>query len=74
MVLLNNHANDNKTLVDTLLYSIESCTSVLHELIVRRDENISKDSGTTDSAEVSLWDKSLVLMYSCTKDEENPKT
>ena len=74
MVLLNNHANDNKTLVDSLLCSIESCTSQLHELIVRRDENISKDSGNTGSAEVSLWDKSLVLMYSCTKDEENPKT
>ena len=53
--------------------SSRSCTSQLHELIVRTDENISKDSGNTSSAEVSLWDKSLVLMYSCPRDEENPK-
>ena len=50
-----------------------SCTSQLHELIVRRDENISKDSGNTGSAEVRFREKSLVLICSCPCDEENPK-
>ena len=49
------------------------CTSQLHELIMRRDENISKDSGNKSSAEVRFRDKSLVLIYSCPGDEEIPK-
>ena len=74
VVLQNNIANDDRTRVDFLLCSIESYTSELHELIVGRDENVSKDSGNTSLTEVSLRDKSLVSMYSCTRDEENPKT
>ena len=63
VVLQNNIANDDRTRVDFLLCSIESCTSELHELIVGRDDNVSKDSGNTSLTEVSFWDKSLLLIY-----------
>ena len=53
VVLQNNCANDNRKLVDSLLCSIESCSSQLHELIVKGDENIAKYSGNTSSAEVT---------------------
>ena len=71
VVLQNNIANDNTTLGDSLLCSIESCSSQLHELIVRGDENIEKYSWNTSSAKVRFCGKSLVLVYSCPGDQEN---
>lgn len=73
VVLQNNIANDDRPRVDSLLCSIESCTSALHELIVGRDENASKDSGNTSLTEVSFCDKSVLFIYSCHSVEENPK-
>ena len=74
VVLQNNVANDDRTRVDVLLCSIESCTSELHELIVGRDENVSKDSGNTSLTEVMSCDKSLLLIYGCLNSaEENPQ-
>ncbi|XP_074615675.1 bifunctional 3'-5' exonuclease/ATP-dependent helicase WRN-like isoform X2 [Acropora palmata] len=69
VVLQNNIANDDKTRVDFLLCSIESCTSELHELIVGRDENASKDSGNTSLTEDSRETSDELNMKSYICDE-----
>ncbi|KAK2563874.1 Bifunctional 3'-5' exonuclease/ATP-dependent helicase WRN [Acropora cervicornis] len=69
VVLQNNIANDDRTRVDFLLCSIESCTSELQELIVGRDENVSKDSGNTSLTEDSRETSDELNMKSYICDE-----
>ena len=53
VVLQNDIVDDHDRIrVDSLLSSVELNTSKLHELIVGRDKNISKDSGNTSLTEV----------------------
>lgn len=55
VVLQNDIVDDHDRIrVDSLLSSVELNTSKLHELIVGRDKNISKDSGNTSLTEDSM--------------------